>query len=100
MFNVRTGNNNSSLTIKHTQKTLNGTRNLTQKDIQIQLLFVYEKITERITNPTQHKVSPIHPTPTTPYDNNTPFPQTTIQSTKKHKLFQIIYEKIVKHFNQ
>ena len=32
---------------------------------------------------TQQSISPIHPTLTTPQNKNTPFPQTTIQSTVK-----------------
>ena len=58
LFTDRRGNNSLSSTLINTQEILNGTRNLTQQDIQISSHFVYEEMVETI--------SPIHPTLTNP----------------------------------
>ena len=71
---------NSSL-IK--QKNLNGTRNLTQQDIQTPSLFVDEEVHEKKSTTTQQRIFPVQPTLTTPRNRNTALPQTSMQSTVK-----------------
>ena len=48
---------------------------------------------------TQQSISPIHRTLTTPHNKNTPFPETTIQSTVKRSVVpknsQMDYQTIV-----
>ena len=83
MFTDRTGNNCLNSTFIITQETLNGTRNLTQQDIQIPSQFINKKIVETMPTTTQPSFSPIHPTLTTPHNKSTTFPQTTIQSIIK-----------------
>ena len=48
------------------QENLNGTRNLTQQDIQTPSHFINEEIVETIVTTTQQSISPIHPNLTTP----------------------------------
>ena len=63
-----------------TQETLNGTRSLTQQDIQTPSHFVDEEAVELISVATQQNNFPTHPTPATPHNpNNTPFPLTKLQ---------------------
>ena len=83
MFNDRTGSNSFNSTFINTQESLNGTKNRTQQDIQTPSHFINEEIVETKPTTTQHSISPIHPTLTTPYSNNTPFRRTTILSTVK-----------------
>ena len=65
------------------QENLNGTRNLTQQDIQTPSRFAIEKIVETVTTTTQQIISPINPTLTTPRPKNPTLPQVTLQSTQK-----------------
>ena len=85
IFNDREGNNSSNSTFIN-QENLNGTKNLTQQDIQSPSNFVNEEIVETMPTTAQQSISPIHPTLTTPKDKNTVFPQTTLQSTVKHSV--------------
>ena len=66
LFTDRRGNNSLSSTLIKTQEILNGTRNLTQQDIQISSHFVYEEIVETMPTTMQQSISPIHPTLTNP----------------------------------
>ena len=59
----------------------NGTRNLTQQDIQLPSHFPDEEIIETMPATTHQSISPIHSTFTTPKKKTTAFPQTTLQST-------------------
>ena len=70
-----------------TQENLNGTRNVKQQDIQTPSQFVNEQVVETIPTTTQQRISPIHPTLTTPHKKSTPFPQTILQSTVKLSVF-------------
>ena len=65
------------------QENLNGTRNLTQQDIQTPSQFINEEIFETIVTTTQQSISPIHPNPTTPKPTTSILPQVTLQSTVK-----------------
>ena len=56
------------------QENLNGTRNLTQQDIQTPPLFINEEIVETIVTTTQESISPIHPNLTTPKLKNQTLP--------------------------
>ena len=78
----RIGNNSLNSTIIQ-QENLNGTRNLTQQDIQTPSHFVNEEIVETIATTTQQSISPKHPNQTTPRLKNPILPQVTIQSTVK-----------------
>ena len=62
---------------------MNGTRNLTQKDIQPPSHFLNEEIVETIVTTTQQSISPIHPNLTTPKPKISKLPQVTLQSTVK-----------------
>ena len=62
---------------------MNGTRNLTQQDIQTPSHFINEEIVETIVITTQQNISPIHPNLTTPKPKNQTLPQVTLQSTVK-----------------
>ena len=62
---------------------MNGTRNLTQQDIQTPSHFVNEEVVETIVTTTQQSISPIHPNLTTPKPKNQKLPQVTSQSTVK-----------------
>ena len=53
--------NNSLNSTLVQQENLNGTRNLTQQDIQTPSHFVNEKVVETIVTTTQQSISPIHP---------------------------------------
>ena len=66
IFPERTGNISLNPTLINNDN-LNGTRNLTQQDIQTPLNFVNEEIVETITTTeAQRSISPIQPNFTTP----------------------------------
>ena len=62
---------------------MNGTRILTQQDIQTPSHFINEEIVETIVTTTQQSISPIHPNLTTPKPKNPTLRQVTLQSTVK-----------------
>ena len=74
--------NNSLNSIVIHNENLNGTRNLTQQDIQTPSHFINEEIVQTITT-TQQSISPIHPNLSTPRNTNTSLAQLTLQSTVK-----------------
>ena len=76
-----TRNNSLNSTVIHNEN-LNGTRNLTQQDIQTPSHFINEEIVQTTTT-TQQSISPIHPNLTTPKNLNTSLAQVTLQSTVK-----------------
>ena len=76
-----TRNNSLNSTVIHNEN-LNGTRNLTQQDIQTPSHFINEEIVQTTTT-TQISISPIHPNLTTPRNTNTSLAQVTLQSTVK-----------------
>ena len=76
-----TRNNSLNSTVIHNEN-LNGTRNLTQQDIQTPSHFINEEIVQTTTT-TQQSISPIHPNLTTPKNTNTSLAQVTLQSTVK-----------------
>ena len=78
----RIGNNRLNSTIIQ-QENLNGTRNLTQQDIQTPSHSTNEEVVETVTTTTQQIISPIHPNLTTPRPKNPTLPQVTLQSTVK-----------------
>ena len=68
---------------------MNGTRNLTQQDIQTPSHFVNEEIVETIrTTEAQRSISPIPSNFTTPKLKNPTLQQTIIQSTVKPSVAQ------------
>ena len=77
-----TQNNSLNLTVIHNEN-LNGTRNLTQQDIQTPSHFINEEIVHTTVTTTQQNISPIHPNLTTPKNNKATSPQITLQSTVK-----------------
>ena len=81
-----TRNNSLNLTVIHNEN-LNGTRNLTQQDIQTPSHFINEEIVQTTTT-TQQSISPIRPNLTTPKNTNTPLAQVTLQSTVKPSVAQ------------
>ena len=62
---------------------MNGTRNLTQQDIQTPSHFINEEVVQTIVTTTQQSISPIYPKLTTPQPKNQTIPQVTLQSTVK-----------------
>ena len=76
-----TRNNSLNSTVIH-NKNLNGTRNLTQQDIQTPSHFINEEIVQTTTT-TQQSISTIRPNLTTPKNTNTSMAQVTLQSTVK-----------------
>ena len=62
---------------------MNGTRNLTQQDIQTPSHFLNEETVETIVTTTQQSISPIHPNLTNPKPKNPTLPQVKLQSTVK-----------------
>ena len=76
-----TRNNSLNSTVIH-YENLNGTRNLTQQDIQTPSHFINEEIVQTTTT-TQQSISPIHPNLTTPRNTNTSLARVTLQSTVK-----------------
>ena len=75
-----TRNNSLNSTVIHNEN-LNGTRNLTQQDIQTPSHFINEEIVQTTVTTTQQSVSPIHPNLTTPKNTNTSLTQVTLQVT-------------------
>ena len=75
-------NNSLNSTVIH-HENLNGTRNLTQQDIQTPSHFINEEIVQTTVTTTQQSISPIRPNLTTPKNKNTTLPQVTLQSTVK-----------------
>ena len=75
--------NNSLNSTVIQQENLNGTRNLTQQDIQTRSHFINEEIIETLVTTIQQSISPIHPNLTTPRPKNPTLPQVTLQSTVK-----------------
>ena len=73
--------NNSLSSALVQQENLNGTRNLTQQDIQTPSHFINVEIVETIVTTTQQSISPIHPNLTTPKPKTSILPQVTLQST-------------------
>ena len=76
-----TRNNCLNSTVMHNEN-LNGTRNLTQQDIQTPSHFINEEIVQTTTT-TQQSISPLHPNLTTPRNTNTSLAQVTLKSTVK-----------------
>ena len=76
-----TRNNSLNSTVIHNEN-LNGTRNLTQQDIQTPSHFINEEIVQTTTT-TQQSISPIRPNLTTPRNTHTSLAQVTLQSTVK-----------------
>ena len=77
-----TRNNSLNSTVIHNEN-LNGTRNLTQQDIQTPSHFINEEIVQTTVTTTQQSISPIRPNLPTPKNTNTSLPQVTIESTVK-----------------
>ena len=75
-----TQNNSLKSTVIHQE---NGTRNLTQQDIQTPSHFINEEIVQTAVTTTQQSISPIRPNLTTPKNKSTTLPQVTLQSTVK-----------------
>ena len=73
-------NNSLNSTVIHNEN-LNGTRNLTQQDIQTPSHFINEEIVHTTT--TQQSISPIRPNLTTPRNTNPSQTLVTLQSTVK-----------------
>ena len=78
---IRQNNSFNSTLVQ--QENLNGTRNLTQQDIQTPSHFINEKIVETTVTTTQQGISPIHSNITTPKAKTSILPQVTLQSTVK-----------------
>ena len=80
--------------------SLNGTRDLTQQDVQTPSHFVNEQIVETITSTeAQRSISPIQPNLTTPKLKNPTLQQTIIQSTVKPSVAKNNHRWITKHFD-
>ena len=77
-----TRNNSLNSTVIHNEN-LNGTRNLTQQDIQTPSHFINEEIVQTTATTTQQSISPIHPNLTSPRNTNTSLTPVTLQSTVK-----------------
>ena len=77
-----TQNNSLNSTVIHNEN-LNGTRNLTQQDIQTPSHFINEEVVKTTVTTTQKSISPIRPNLTTPKIPNTSLTQVTLQSTVK-----------------
>ena len=78
----RTGNSSLISTLIQ-QENLNGTRSLTQQDIQTPSLSANIEIFTTVKTTTQQNISPIHSNLTTPKPKNSFLPQVTLQSTVK-----------------
>ena len=91
-----TRKNNSLNSTLVQQENLNGTRNLTQQDIQTPSHFINEGIVETIVTTIQQSISPIHPNLTTPKPKTSKLPQVTLQSTVKPsvapKISRMVYQ--------
>ena len=83
-----TRNNSLKSTFIHNEN-LNGTRNLTQQDIQTPSHFINEEIVQTTAATTQQSIPPIHPNLTTPRNTNTSLTQTISKyenlPTKSHR---------------
>ena len=77
-----TRNNSLNSTVIHNEN-LNGTRNITQQDIQTPSHYINEEIVQTLVTTTQQSISPIRTNLTTPKNTNTSLPQVTLQSTVK-----------------
>ena len=77
-----TRNNSLNSTVIHNEN-LNGTKNLTQQDIQTPSTFINEEVVQTTVTTTQQSISPIRPNLTTTKNPNTLLPQVTLQSTVK-----------------
>ena len=77
-----TRNNSLNSTVIHNEN-LNGTRNLTEQEIQTPSHFINEEIVQTTATTTQQSISPIHLNLTTPRNTNTSITQVTLQSTVK-----------------
>ena len=100
IFPERTGNN-SLISSFINNDNLNGTRSLTQHDIQTPSHFVNEEIVETLTTTeTQRRVSPIQLNFTTPKLKNSTLQQTIIQSTVKISVATNVHTWITKRFDQ
>ena len=69
----RQNNSFNSTFVQH--ENLNGTRNITQQDIQTPSHFINEEIVETIVTTTQQSISPIHPNLTTPKPKTSNYPK-------------------------
>ena len=78
-FLTDTQKNSLNSTIIH-HENLNGTRNLTQQDIQTTSHFINEEIIQATVTTTQQSSSTIRLNLTTPKNKNTTLPQVTLQS--------------------
>ena len=77
-----TRNTSLNSTVTHNEN-LNGTRNLTQQDIQTPSHFINEEVVQTTVTTTQQSISPIRQNLATPKNTNTLLPQVTLQSTVK-----------------
>ena len=77
-----TRNNSLNSTVIHNEN-LNGTRNLTQQDIQTPSHFINEEIVQTTATTKQQIISPIYTNLTTPRNTNTSLTQVTLQTTVK-----------------
>ena len=84
-FLPETRNNSLNSTVIHNEN-LNGTRNLTQQDIQTPSHIINEEIVQTTATTTQQSISPIHPNLTTSRNINTLLTHVTLQSTVKHSV--------------
>ena len=75
--------NNSLNSTVILNENLNGTKNLTQQDIQTPSHFINEEIVQTTVTTTQQSISPLRPNLTTPKNRNTALPQVSLQSTVK-----------------
>ena len=94
----RIGNNSLNSTLIQ-QENLNGTRNLTQQDIQTPSRFLNEEVVTTVTT-RQQSISPKHLNLTTPRSKKPILPQVTLQSTVKLPLSQNIHKWITKLLDQ
>ena len=100
-FSPETQNNSLNSTVIHNEN-INGTRTLTQQDIQSPSLFINEEVVHTTVKTTQQSISPIHPNLTTPKNNKATSPQITLQSTVKPSatLLLNIHIWIIEHLDQ
>ena len=82
IFLPDTRNNSLNSTVVHNEKP-NGTRNLTQQDIQTPSHFINQEIVQTTVTTALQSISPIHPNLTTSKNTNTSLTQVTLQSTVK-----------------
>ena len=99
-FPERAGNISLNSTFIN-QDNLNGTRNLTQQDIQTPSHFVNEEINERITKTkAQRSIPPFRSNFTTTKPKNPTLQQAIIQTTVKPSAAQHFHKRITEHFDQ